>query len=450
MKYMTIKKHATLLLSLLFLLYGNERLSAQQSPDSTFFGLQNCIDYALQHQPAVQQALIDQEITEKDIQVQLADWFPQINANATYNYNLKIPTSVANFNGQQTTIKQGLNNASGVSVQADQNIYSNDLFLASKAAKYQRKQIGEQTKGVLINTVTSVSKAFYDILLSKEQLNILDEDILRLEKQFHDAYAQYESGLVDKIDYKRATISLNSSKAQRKTIAENLKYKYARLKELMGLAPGRDIGLTFNDENLESDILLDTNQVVNYESRIEFQQLQTRKQLLGLNTSYYQYGFLPKLSGFINYNWNYFDDQFSELYKQSFPSSQVGLKLTLPVFTGFKRIQNLRKAKLQERRIDLDIQDVRSQINTEYQLAMGSYKSNLNDWRTQQENEELAKDVYETVKLQYDEGIKSYLELITSETDLRTAQLNYLNALYNLLSSKYDVQKALGTINVNP
>ncbi|MNL69073.1 Outer membrane efflux protein [compost metagenome] len=79
---------------------------------------------------------------------------------------------------------------------------------------------------------------------------------------------------------------------------------------------------------------------------------------------------------------------------------------------------------------------------------MATYKAGLNDWKTANENQEISKQVYGTIKLQYDEGIKTYLDLMTAETDLRTSQLNYLNALYSLLSAKLDVQQSLGTITI--
>jgi outer membrane protein TolC len=62
------------------------------------------------------------------------------------------------------------------------------------------------------------------------------------------------------------------------------------------------------------------------------------------------------------------------------------------------------------------------------------------------ENLTLAKDVYNTIELQYKAGVKTYLDLITAETDLRTTEVNYLNSLYLVLSSKIDVEKALGII----
>ena len=79
-------------------------------------------------------------------------------------------------------------------------------------------------------------------------------------------------------------------------------------------------------------------------------------------------------------------------------------------------------------------------------MAMATYNANLNDWTTAQNNMVLAEEVYNTIKLQYDEGIKTYLDLMTAETDLRTSQINYLNALFAVLSGKLEVQRALGTV----
>ncbi|RZK78063.1 MAG: TolC family protein [Pedobacter sp.] len=412
--------------------------------------LEECISYALNNQPNVRLANIDKEIVEREINTQLADWLPQVRADGSYTRNLVIGSNVANIGGEPVIIRQGLNNASNVGLIADQAIYSNELLLASKAAKYSRQQVNQSVENVKINTITEVSKAFYDVLLSQEQLSILDGDIVRLEKQLNDAYAQFQSGLVDKIDYKRATISLNSSKAQRKAVAERLVYKKSYLNQLMGTATNSNVDLVFDDSNIAAKIALDTTAYVAQDNRIELQQLNTQRQLQQLNVSYYKLGFLPKVSAFYNYNLNYFNDNFSNLYDRDYPASQVGLRLSIPIFQGTKRIQSLRRAELQTEAIDITIEDQRKQINTEYDLALGTYKSNLNDWKVQGENEDLAKEVYETVKMQYDEGIKTYLDLITAETDLRTTQLNYLNSLYNLLSSKVDVQKAMGTLTPTP
>ena len=405
--------------------------------------LDELIDYALRNKIDLKQAQLDPKIGEREIASALSGWFPQINASASLVHNLKIQTAVIGGNA----IQMGQKNNSGVTFQADQAILSPELFQASKAAKYIRRQNNLSIEDTKINTVVDISKAYYDILTSEETINIVNENIARLQRQYTEANARYETGLVDKTDYKRAQISLNNAKAQLKSAEEARKYKYDYLKSLLNISTKEDISLSFAGQSLESNILLDTTEMLDVANRVEYQQLQTLKDIQKLNTQYQKWNFMPHLGAYANYNLNYMNNDFGNLYKQNFPSSAVGLTLSLPIFTGTKRIQDIRKSKLEEQRIQWDIENLENMVGAEYSAAMAAYRSNMNEWRNSKENMELSEEVYNTIKLQYDAGVKTYLELMTAETDLKTSQLNYLNALYAVLSSKLDIQKALGTVN---
>ncbi|HEX8659497.1 MAG TPA: TolC family protein, partial [Hymenobacter sp.] len=196
---------------------------------------QECVDFALSNQPAVRQALIDQEIGERNIRIGLSGWLPQVQGTATLAHNLQLPAAVLpNFAdpaaGQQI-VRIGLRNNSTLGLQGTQLIYSNDVLRAARSARYIRQQTGLNTTRFKIDVVTNVSKAFYDILLTREQLKVLDEAIRRQEKQLRDSKAQYDVGIVDKTDYKRSQISLRNAYADRKTAVESLKAKEALLKQ---------------------------------------------------------------------------------------------------------------------------------------------------------------------------------------------------------------------------
>ncbi|MFD1629859.1 TolC family protein [Pseudopedobacter beijingensis] len=405
--------------------------------------LRQLIDYALENKISVKQAQIDEEIGRKDIASALSGWFPQISANGSYTHNIETPTTF--FNGQNIKMT-GQENTSAVVLQADQQLLNPSLIQASKASKYVKQQNAQNTESTKINTVVDVSKAYYDILTSEEQVKIIQENISRLQKQYNDAKVRYETGLVDKTDFKRAQIGLSNAKADEKRTVELRKYKYDYLKQVLGLGAVDNISLSFADKSMENEISLDTTVQLSYQNRIEYQQMLTAKKLQNINTQYQKSTFLPNLSAYYNYAWDFRDKSFNNLYNQNFPRSAAGLTLSLPVFQGTKRLQQIQKSKLQEERLDWDIINLENQINSQHSLAMATYKSNLNDWKTNKDNVDLSKEVYNTIKLQYDEGIKTYLDLMTAETDLRTSQLNYLNALYAVLSSKIDVQKALGII----
>ncbi|MEO6707084.1 MAG: TolC family protein [Ginsengibacter sp.] len=310
-----------------------------------------------------------------------------------------------------------------------------------------RLQSQQSTKEQNINAAVLISKAFYDAILTQQQIQVTQEDIQRISLSLKDSYYQYQSGIVDKTDYKRATISLNNAKALKNSAEQSLKVKQAYLKELMGYPSSKNLDLVYDTAQMAREIFIDTLQDINYSQRIEVQLLETQKKLQQYNLQYYQWSFLPDISAFGNYNLNFQNKQFTKLYSQVYPNSYAGIVLSIPIFQGGKRLQQIKQAQLQINQVDNDMMSFQNQINTQYQQAMASYKSNLYNYYSLSENLSLAKEVYEVIRLQYRSGVKAFLEVINAETDLRTAQINYYNALYEVLSSKIDVAHALGNIS---
>ena len=437
-------KYIVCLLTLLNGIIYNCTAQTNAKSDTTLTNatLSNCVQFALQHQPAIQQSLIDQQITEHQIKSQLSAWYPQINFGANYQNYFQLPATT--FEG--SVVPQGAFNNSNIGFSGTQNLFNRDAFLASRTARDIRTQAKQNIISNKIDVTVNVAKAFYDVLLTQKQIELTADDIVRLDRSLKDAYNQYKFGLVDKVDYKRATIALNNAKAEKKQYEESLKEKYAFLRQQMGYSLTDSLNLKYDSTAMQNDVLIDTNQVVNYQNRIEYQQLETQRKLLAISVKYYKWGYIPSLSAFAAYNWGYINNEFAPLYNNDYPNSYAGITLTLPIFQGGKRVNDIKVAQLQLQRTDYDLANLHNEVNTEFTAAMAIYKSNLTDYYLLKDNLDLSTDVYNTIQLQYKAGVKTYLDVITAESDLRSSEVNYTNALYNVLSSKFDVEKALGSI----
>ncbi len=432
------------ILAIILLMAGGQSLKAQVYNDSLLAvgTLENIIDYTLKHQPVIQKSLLDEKITRSQVNTRLADWYPQVDFNYNLQHNFHLPVAVFENN----IIQLGVNNTSTAQFAFTQNIFTSDLLFAANTAKNVRTVANQTTISNKIDAVATVSKAFYDVLLTQQQIKVTKEDITRLERSVQDAKNQYESGIVDKTDYKRATILLNNAKALEKTNEEFLKSKTEYLKSLMGYPAKAPLDIVYDSLKMESEASFDVGQSVKYDDRIEYQLLQTRKKLQASNLNYVRYGFLPSLQGFAAYNFNYLNNSFSELYNTNYPQSYIGLTLVFPIIHGGKSWMNTRQAKWQLKKSEWDIAGLESNINAQYAAAQASYNSSVTEYTMLKENLELAKEVYNVIQLQYRSGVKTYLEVLTAETDLRSAQINYFNSLYQVLSSKIDLQRALGQI----
>lgn len=432
------------LLVFLVLLLAAGALQAQNRNDSLLNGatLEQCIHYALLHQPAVQQAGIDEQLTDYAVRSRLADWLPQIGGTYSLQHNFQRQTSF--FNGVATPV--GVTNTSGAQLYLNQSIFNRDLLLANRTQGDVRLQSRQETEARKIDLTANVSKAFYDVLTTRQQIRVATENIARLQKSLNDAFYRYQAGVTDKTDYKRAQITLNNTIATKQAAEAALVAKLEYLKNLMGYPTYAPLTVVYDSLRMEQEVVFDTLQQPDYARRIEFQQLTTERRLQEANVLYQRNAFLPDVSATLGYNFNFLNNKFGKLYGDNYPNSYVGLTAGIPIFQGGKRKINVRAAQLQVARLDLDIVNLQNGINSQYATALGNYKGSLAAYRASKENVALAQEVYDVIQLQYKAGVKTYLEVITSEADLRTAQINYFNALYQVLAGKVDAERALGLI----
>ncbi|MCF2487344.1 TolC family protein [Dyadobacter sp. CY347] len=417
--------------------------SSKEAPLLEQATLQAVVDYAIKNQPIVQQSLIDERITENQIRSRLADWYPQINFNYNLQHNFIVQTSIIAGN----PVKLGVSNISAAQFTLSQQIFNRDVLLANQTKREVLLAASQNTSFNKTDIAVNVSKAFYDVLATTQQIDVAQEDIQRLERSLKDAENQYKSGIADKTDFKRATISLNNTKASKKSNEELLKAKLEYLKSLMGYPSDKQLEISYDTLQMEREILLDTMQNLDLNARIEFQLLSTQKKLLEANLQYNKWSYLPNISLNGAYNLNFQNNQFTDLYNKNYPNSFGLLTLSLPLYQGGKRKANTRAAEWQIKRLDWDIKGLQMNVSAEYAQALANYKGNLTNLLAQKDNMDLAREVYDVIQLQYKSGIKTYLEVVTSETDLRLARISYYNALYQTLASKIDVQKALGQMN---
>jgi outer membrane protein TolC len=412
------------------------------------FTLDQCIDYALQHQPYLNQALIGVDIARTTNAINQAGWLPQAGVSGNLQHYLSLPTTFVKNNGVTIQQRGGVVNTFTPVLAVTQTIFNPALVYAAKSAPLYVEQAEQITDSTKIFIVATVSKTFYNLLLTLEQINVLKEDTTRLAKNVHDTYHQYVAGTIDQTDYNEAQISLNNSKAQLKQAELNVYPQYTLLKQQLGMPAEQSFNVMYDTTQMQQDIDFDTTQSLDYSKRVEFRQLQTVRKLQDQTLRYYKLAWLPTVGGFFDYALAFQNNSFGKLFSNNYPYSFVGLSLNWQLFTGFSRTNSLRRAKLQSQQLDWSEVSLKSRIATEYQQALADYRSNRNNLQVMRDNVELARTTYDIVSLQYQQGVVAYLNVITAESNLINSEIGYQNALFQLLSSRVDLEKSLGVITI--
>lgn len=410
--------------------------------------LDQCVAYALKHEPLINMAIVNQAITTANNHIATAGWLPQVNVQGNFTHYNTLPTGFFTDSGRIVNSKTGVINTVTPTLAVTQTIFNPALLYAVHSAPLYNKQSQQITDSTKIEIVSAVSKTFYSLLNTLEQIKVLKEDTARLAKNVSDTYHQFVSGVADKTNYDEAVISLNNSLFSLRQAGEAIRPQYAQLKQVMGYPPSGQFNVLYDTLQMQNDIAFDTTMALDMSKRPEFQYLQTIKQLQLQTVNYYKHAWIPTVGAFFDYEYEFENNQFSKLFSQAYPFNYVGLSFSVPIFTGFARTQNIKKARLQYDLLDWSEVELRSQIWTDYTTAMANYKSNLYNLGVSKENTDLAQEAYGIVYLQYMQGVVPYLNVITAETNLVTSKLTYEASLFQVLSSKIDLEKAMGIITI--
>ncbi|WP_185974411.1 TolC family protein [Litoribacter populi] len=425
-------------------------MSANQ--DTVAYSLDEIVEFSLQNQPIFRQMRLQEDIADAQVKSDMSGWLPQAGIFADYFRYFEQPVAIfPDFNnpesGEFQEVRTGVPFNSNVNFFVEQSLFNNELFLAKGQADLRRKEAAYQVEESKLDLILEVGRAFYETLLSQEQIRINKEDLARQERQLKDARLLYEAGITDNIDYKRATITLQNTQAALFEAEQDYKARLATLQERSGIS--HPIELVYDEERLIYQSSLDTLEAVDAGKRPDYQLLLTRQDLQDQEVSYFRRRYIPTLSAFFNYNIIYQTPFGNEIFNRAYPNSLAGFRLNFPIFQGGRRNHDIRAANLEYEQLKFAEEGLLLQINREHEEALSGYKSRFYEFRILESNKQLAEEIYNTVSLQYEEGIKNFLEVIQAETDLRTARINYYNALFRMMTSRLEVLRARGTIDVN-
>ena len=443
---------------LLALAFGPVAVLAQNTRDTTTgvrheFSLQQAIDYASKNNVQVKNALLEvkkQQATNREV---TSAALPQVSASGSYTYNAKLPVSLVPaefFGGQPGTFEKiafGLKHNATVGVQLNQILFDGQVFVGLQARetvlKFQEKN-AEITEEMIR---TNIYKIYYQLVASKEQIELLDANIDRFEKLLRDTRIIYENGFAERLDVDKVNVALTNLQTERIKALNQVENGYLGLKMLMGMPVQHELVLTdtLNYEQVRDGVLDDGG--FQYNDRKEFQYAELGIKLNEYNIRRYKLSKIPTLTVNGYYNKNAQRNKFDLFQKGDwFDISAVSLNLNIPLFTGFAANARIQKAKLELEQSINERENLKITIDNDIQVAKNNYRSAIAALDFQKKNMELAENVFNQTRKKYEAGTGSQEEINTAQTELKSAQTNYINSLYDAIIAKTDFLKATGRL----
>ncbi|MCK9401997.1 MAG: TolC family protein [Chitinophagaceae bacterium] len=417
------------------------------------FTIQQAVDYARKNNLQVKNALLNiqsQQQTNREI---TASALPAITGSVGMTDFIKIPTSLLPGEifgqpaGTYIPVQFGTKYNSTANIQLQQMLFDGQVFIALQA---RSTSIQFQTKNLEVTEEaikTNIYKIYYQLVLSKTQIDLLDANIARLQKLDHDANELYKNGFAEKLDLDKISVQLSNLQTEKIKALNSISIGYLGLKTLIGMPVKDTLVLVdkISEEQVREDFSNDT--AYQYADRKDFQYVSLAKKLNEFNIKRYQLSYIPVLSLTGSYSKNAQRNKFDFFGKGDwFTTSYVGLNLAIPIFDGFARSARVSRSRIELKATENQLDNLKLTIDGEVEQSKINFKSSLATMSFQKKNMQLAEAVYHQTKKKYEAGTGSNTEITAAQTDLITAQTNYISALYSAIIAKVDYQKATGKL----
>lgn len=438
------------------------------------FSIQQAVDYAIKNNVNVKNALVDVQLQQEQNREFTSNAYPHINAQLGTTYNPAVATQVIpNFISPatyQVLIDQGVKDGNGApitmpndfgfiaaqfgtkfsasaGISLSQILFDGQVFVGllarPTAVEFRRKNMEVTAEMIKAN----IYKVYYQLVVSKTQIELLDANISLLEKLLKDTKIIYENGFREQLDVDKVTVQLANLQTEKTKVLNVISNGYYGLKVLMGMPVKDELVLTdkLTEDQIKEGIL--EKSIYSYEDRKEYQYAQIGKTLNEYNVRRYKLSQIPTVSLNALYaknaqrnKWNFFGkgDWFSV--------SNINLNINIPIFNGFVTKSKIAQAQLEVKKIENQMDALKLSIDNEVETARNNYRTAIITMDFQKKNMELAEKVYQQTKKKYEIGTGSQMEINTAQTDMKTAQTNYITALYDAIIAKVDFMKATGKL----
>jgi len=468
-----------------------------QGQEPLRFSLQESIDYALQHRASLQATRNQQKIAKAQVGEIRALGLPQVNAAVEVGNNFVLqktlidpssfggaPSELDPFvitpdqlaTGQPITLtptysspepqpgEGGLQAITFVqpytgnaAVTGSQLLFDGSYLIGLKAAKTYTDLSRKATAQSEIEVAEQVSKAYYSVLVSGERMQLLTQNLVRLDTLLYQTGVMFENGLAEKLDVDRLRVQLNNLKVERQKTERLMQLSENLLKFQMGLNQNQPVLLTDELAEVEIDMGQINPQDFSYSNRIEYSLLETQRDLAELDLRNKNSGYLPKLYLNARYGYSGVGSTLSDVLsvhagannttnRNWFDFGYVGAQLQVPIFDGLRKHYQVQQGKLALENTKLGFETLRQSIDLELAQSSAELTNALDVLASQKENMALAEEIARVAKIKFQEGVGTNLEVVTAETDLREAQTNYYAAMYDALIAKVNLEKATGTL----
>ncbi|HSM59193.1 MAG TPA: TolC family protein [Longimicrobiales bacterium] len=407
--------------------------------------------------------------------------YPSLDFNSSYTRNVSptvnfLPAAIFDPTAgpdDYIGVQFGADNQWNSTIALEQPLFSAAAFIGVGAAGRYKNLQQEVLRGLTQGVVTRVRIAYYDLLLQQEQLRLTENSVRRVRESLDETRALNKAGLSSDYDVLRLEVELANlepnlrraengvRQAQRQLVLE-LDLPEDQPVEVLGSLATMELDDPEANSEANREVLaftgfdprgedVDQEAVrLAQEARSDVRQLQLTESLRKTEMRLEQVEYLPEITFFGNYVIAAQDNGSPNFFAagdgQRAYSRQIGVRVSVPIFQGFRRDARIDQKRAALRQAETQTRLITDQARLQVRNLVEQAEEALLRARAQRLAVTQAGRGFEIASAQYREGISGQLELTDSEVALRQSEFNYAQAVYDYLVARARLDEATGRV----
>ena len=343
-------------------------------------------------------------------------------------------------------IEMGRLNTMSFGVSAAMPIINAQLWESVKITGMDVELAVEKARSSRLNMVSQVKNAYYAALFAKEAFDVYREVYENALNNYYETEKKYNVQKATELDMARAKTNVANAIPNVYNAESSVMLSLWQLKAVMGVDLEMNIDVVGSINDYAGMLEYDTAQhnEISLESNSTMKQLAIQAEELARSIRLKQYAYIPTLSLAFNFSGNtMFNDVPSSQWNWT-PYSTVGLSLQIPIFSGLKRMNDVKQASNQYQQMQYNITDTERNLKIAIRQSLNTMDTNVKSYSAAEEAVDAAQKAYNIASKSYEVGRATLTDLNDAQLALTQAKLSQSQAIYNFVVAKTSLEQNLG------
>ena len=441
-----MKKLAVTTVVAMVLALASSFVASAQSP--VVITLEQALEIGLSENVSVKVADMEIERTGFAKKGSYASLFPQIDLSASYQRTIKKQAMFMSMGEGQEPMKieVGMFNTINAATSVAMPLVNAQLWQAIKISGLDVELAVEKARSSRLDMVTQVKNAFYAVLLAKEARDVYDQVYENALRNYDETKKKYDAQKASEMDLLRAKTTVENAVPNVYNSESSVILALWQLKAVLGVDLDMDLDVAGKLDDYSSQMLssIKENEEQTLEGNSTMKQLAIQAEQLAMNIKMQQYSTLPSLAASFNFSYMSMANDVALKEFPWIPYSTAGISLSIPIFAGGKRYNQIRQAKNQYEQVQLQVTNTERQLKIAIRQSLATMETNMKSYYAAQSAVASAQKGYDITEASYKVGRSTLIELNDAQLALTQSQLAMSQAVYNFVIAKSQLEQTIG------